>query len=127
MKFQALLAASLFVTVLAGCSSSSSDGGGTTPSVFCSTNLGGSSLCYGYTNLTSDQQKAVSDACAQAPLSGKIVTECPTSGIAGCCKYTAGGIATEQCYYTAGDSGIDPSTAAKQVCSTLKGTWSTGQ
>jgi hypothetical protein len=128
MKLQAFLVGAFLVTtaLVTGCSSSSSDD--STPSVFCSTSFGGSSLCYGYTNLTSDQQKSVSNACTQAPLSGKIVSSCPSGGLAGCCKYAAGGITTEECYYSAGDSGTggDPATAGKQACSAVNGAWSTG-
>jgi hypothetical protein len=129
MKLQVTLLASLFLTAIAatGCSSSN-DGGGSTPGVFCSTSTGGSSLCYGYTNLNSDQQNTVSNQCTST-LQGKVVSSCPTAGLAGCCKYSAGGITTEECYYES-DAGLgafgDPATTGKQACSSLSGTWSSG-
>src|SRR4051812_18274312 len=100
MKLHTFLVGSLLATaaLVAGCGSDSSSSSAP-PAVFCTSAFAGTSVCYGYTNLTSDQQKSVSDACTAAPLSGKIVSTCPTGGLAGCCKYTAGGITTEECYY----------------------------
>jgi hypothetical protein len=129
MKLQALAFASLFVTlaVIPGCGSSDS-GGGSSPSVFCSTSTGGSQLCYGYTNLNSSQQSSVSDQCTSA-LQGKVVSSCPTADLAGCCKYSAGGITTEECYYggDAGIPGFDPASGGKSACSAVSGTWSSSQ
>jgi hypothetical protein len=128
MKLQTILLTSLlFIAAAPGCSGGSGDGGGGSPAVFCSTNFGGSSLCYGYTNLTSSQQSTVSNSCTST-LGGQVVTSCPTGGLTGCCKYTAGGITTEECYYAsdAGIPGFDPTSSDKQACSSLNGTWSSG-
>jgi hypothetical protein len=128
MKLSAILLSSFLVasTLVAGCSSSTSGSGGT-PGVFCSTSLLGSQLCYGYTNLNSDQTNAVTSACTQT-LQGKIVSSCPSAGIVGCCKSSQGGYNIEECYY-ADDAGTSSADQDKQACtsSPTNGTWSTSQ
>ena len=118
------------VAVATACSSSSSSGGGG-GSIFCSASLAGTQLCYGYSNLTPDQQNSVNNTCKQS-LMGTITTSCPTAGILGCCKFTQGGIQIEECYYSgggeggAGDAGVDTS-AYQMACTQNNGTWSTHQ
>jgi hypothetical protein len=112
----------VLAAIVAGCGSSSSSD--STPSVFCSTSLGGTSTCYGYTNLTASEQSSVSSECTQS-LQGSVVSACPTSGLAGCCKYSAGGITTDECYYQE-SGGVDPTTSGQQACTAVSGTWSTG-
>jgi hypothetical protein len=120
MKFNSFLLASFFMTSVAAIACGSSSNGGGSSSVFCSSSFGGQQQCYGYTNLTSDQANSVSGSCTGS-LQGKVVSSCPTSGLTGCCKYTAGGISTEDCFYSS-DAATD-----KQVCTSENGTWSTSQ
>lgn len=125
MKLTALLASAFLAatTIVAGCSSSSTPSGsaGGSPSVFCSASLAGTTICYGYTNLTSDQQNAVSSSCTGS-LQGKIVSACPTADLTGCCKTATAGYNTEECYYGAANASAD-----QQACTASSGTWSTSQ
>jgi hypothetical protein len=104
--------AALGLLGLAGCSSSS--GGGSTPAgTYC--NVTSLNLCYGYTNLTSDQQNTVKSECTQQ-LQGTVVSSCPTGDV-GCCAFTTGGIQTNECFYS-GSASVDQSACA--------GTWTAG-
>jgi hypothetical protein len=125
MKLSSVLVSSFLAlsTIIAGCSSSS--GGGGSPSVFCSASFAGSQICYGYTNLTSDQQNAVTSSC-KSTLQGTIVSACPTSGLLGCCKTTTAGYNTEECYY-GDDAGTSSASADQMACTSQSGTWSTSQ
>jgi hypothetical protein len=126
MKLSSVLVSSFLAlsTIVAGCSSSTSSG--STPGVFCSASFAGTQVCYGYTNLTSDQQNAVTSSCT-GTLQGKIVSSCPTSGLLGCCKTSvSGGYTQEECYY-GDDAGTSSASADQMACTSANGTWSTSQ
>jgi hypothetical protein len=112
-----------------GCGSSSagtgSDGGGGSAGsggggadFFCS--IPASDSCFGYSNLTSDEETAEKDACSAEK--GSVVSSCPTAKLVGCCTVKGSGAVPgyELCYY-------DPLTAStvKTECTGLKGTFST--
>jgi hypothetical protein len=121
MKLSALLVSSFLAvsTIVAGCSSSSSS----PPGVSCSSSQLGQESCFNYSNLNSDQENAVKSICSA--INGTVVSSCPTAGLVGCCKTTASGYTSEQCYY-ADDSGV-PASSDQQSCTTGNGTWSTSQ
>ena len=106
------LASLTLAALLPGCSGKSSQGA-TPAGIYCSATVGPSTVCFGYSNLTSEQQSAVTQACTGS-LGGTIDSSCP-AGQVGCCTITAGYTTTE-CYY-AGDAAT-----LKAGCS---GTWST--
>lgn len=128
------LAFSLIAAIAAvGCGSSSSNNTGSTgsPSTYCSASIATTQVCYGYTNLTSQQQSSVDQSC-KSSLNGKVVSSCPTDGIIGCCT-TKSSYNTEVCYYqSSSDAGtmVDAGTMSntyKQSCDSQGGTWSTSQ
>ncbi len=115
-----LAALTIGASVGSGCSSSSQRAGSGNPAgVYCV--VGGASVtsCYGYSNLTSTQQSAVSQACTQA-LQGKIAGSCPTQGQVGCCTTNVSGYAQTQCDYAASAAELEA------ACKASSGTWSGG-
>ncbi len=86
------------VSVGVGCGSSGgpSNPGPTSASFYCATNIAGAKQCYGYSNLTSEQETAERDACSSQQ--GSIVSSCPT-GFVGCCTSTTAGYTVDLCYY----------------------------
>jgi hypothetical protein len=48
------------------------------------------------------------------------VSACPTTNLAGCCRFAAGSLTPEECYY-------DPSIASSLImaCTNQNGTWTT--
>ena len=116
-----LVASAAALALASGCSSSTASPASI--STYCATSLGGAPLCYGYSNLTSDQQTSLANTCKQS-LMGTVVTSCPTASLVGCCTSKTAGIATEECYYGA-DSGTADVSGYQAACSATSGTWST--
>jgi hypothetical protein len=113
MKHRVFIAAPIlvFLSAAVACSSKSASNA----SFYC--NASATGLCYGYSDLTADQESTVKGTCSSA--AGSVVSACPT-GFVGCCSYALGGITTDECYYRGAAS--DDQTA----CQALNGTWTTG-
>ncbi len=108
----------LGMAILAGCSSSSSSS--TPTGTYCDLTVAGSEICSGYTNLTADQVKSVTDSCTQQ--GGKIVSSCPSANQSGCCSFTSSGYTVNACYYCPTDA-----TTGKTACTAQSGaTWTDG-
>ena len=113
----AFVSSVLALLPVAACSSSSGSPS-TPPGIYCDVTGASVPLCYGYSNLTPDQQNAVSMSCTSS-LMGKVAGSCPAGDI-GCCEQTTSGYTTTECYYTG-----DPSTY-QQGCTAGMGTWTPG-
>jgi hypothetical protein len=113
MKHRVFIAAPILVLLSAAvaCSSKSASNA----SFYC--NASATGLCYGYSDLTADQESTVKGTCGAA--AGSVVSACPT-GFVGCCSYALGGITTDECYYSG--SASDNQTA----CQGFNGTWTAG-
>jgi hypothetical protein len=109
--------AGLFLVVVA--CSGSSGGIGSPPGIYCSASSAGVSVCYGYANLTGDQEDAVKQTCTEA-LQGTITSQCPTTNEIGCCTQPTDGYSTTECYYAGQASSYSA------ACKAAGGTWSGG-
>lgn len=108
--------ASVLLQACSGSSPGTIGGGGPPPGVYCSAKVAEAEVCYGYSNLTADQQSAVAQDCTQS-LDGSVVSSCP-GGQIGCCSLPTGGYTTTECYYQG-----DPS-SLQAGCKSSNGTWS---
>jgi hypothetical protein len=128
-------AGSLFYAVAAAfamaCSSSSSgpstsgDGGGSGDgmSASCTFLQDGVTECFTFADLTAAEAAKDDSNCTSTQPDGKVVNQCPSAGLIGCCEDNMPGLVVYSCTYE-GSPGATASILESQ-CSEGKGTWST--
>jgi hypothetical protein len=96
-----------------GCSSSKGSGAAAaaSTSLYCSVTVAGVQECFGYSNLTAQEQSAERSACTGE--GGTIVPVCPVGNF-GCCSTTTAGLDVSECYYAG---------TAAQAQAACTGTW----
>ena len=90
-------------------------GSDTSSGFACDEQVAGAHMCTSYSNLSSTEQSDLQAACTAG--GGTIASNCPASGLVGCCELTQDGVAQKECYFSGTASEL------KTVCSAEGGTW----